>query len=289
MKKIIISSLFIGLVFLTLHSCKKGFISGDASSLVLGSYITLDSTINASLNISSPTSAVSISIKGFVGSPVASINIYAATGASSTDTSTWVLIKNVPYTAGVVLSVTTAELSAAFGTVPLAAGNEYTLQNEVVTTDGRKFSVSNTPSTYNSFPAYNMALTWYATAVCAFVSTDAAGAYKVVTDTWVDYYPGNLINVAAGPGANEISFVMYPGTGAGGIDQVAAIVDVDPVTDIATIKPQFTGYYGSATPGNKVTISGTGLVFSCTGYMTFTMTINVGGTDYAGYVFQAQK
>ena len=209
MKKIITAFLCIGLAFLLLHSCKKaGYINGTANNLVLGSYITLDSTVNASLNIASPTSAVSIIVKGYVGSPVASINIYAATGSSVTDTTTWVLIKNVPYAAGVVLSVTTTELAAAFGSTPLSPGNEYTLQNEVVTTDGRKFSVGNTPSTYNSFPGYNMALTWYATAVCTFVNTDAAGTYKVVTDTWVDYFPGNLVPVTAGPGTNEVSFVM---------------------------------------------------------------------------------
>jgi hypothetical protein len=112
----------------------------------------------------------------------------------------------------------------------------------------------------------------------------------VVTDTWVDYNPGDKINVSAGPGANEINLLMYPSTIiGGGTGQQNVIIDVDPNTDIATIKPQFTGYYGPASPGNLVTLSGTGIVFSCSGYIKMKMDINVGGTDYTGYVFQIQK
>jgi hypothetical protein len=290
MKKFIISFLGIGLACILIHACSKKTISGDSSNLIEGAYITLDSTISSSMNISVPTASVSIAIKGSVGSPIASINIYAATGSSSTDTSTWVLIKNVPYSPGVVLTVTTAELAAAFAPTPLEGGNNYVLQNQVVTKDGRKFSAANTPTNYSSFPAYHMALTWYATALCTFVSTDAAGLYSVVTDTWVDYNKGDKINVSAGPGVDEINLLMYPSTIiGGGTGQVNVVIDVDPNTDIATIKPQFTGYYGAASPANLVTLSGTGIVFSCTGYIKMHMTINVGGTDYTGYLFQIQK
>lgn len=287
MKKFAITSLGIGLMCLLFQTCTKKPVSGDFSSLVEGSYITLDSTINSSLDFSNPAATVSIKV-GSKGSTVASVNIFLATG-SAEDTSTWVLIKNVPFSDGVVLSVSTQDIANALSPNTITPGNQYILQNQVVTTDGRKFSVSNTPSTYNSFPAYNMALSWHATAVCAFVAAAAAGTYKVVTDTWVDYSLGSLVPVSAGPGANEVNFIMYPGSQAGGIDQVAVIVDVDPVTDIATIKSQATGYYGAATPPNLVTLTGTGYVFSCTGFMTFNMTINVGGTPYAGYVFQIQQ
>lgn len=290
MKKFIIASLGIGLFCMLMNSCRKNDISGDSKNLVEGAYITLDSTIASNLNISDNASAVSIKIKNSVGSPVASINIYAATGSSSLDTSTWVLIKNVPYSDGVVLSVTTADLAKAFGSTPLSAGNNYTLQNQVVTKDGRKFSVANTPSTYNSFPAYNMALTWHATAVCAFVQADAIGSYKVVTDSWSDFSVGDPINVTAGPDATSIQFLAYPSPAYGGIQRVAWVVEVDPATGNATIAKQQVGYYnGAATADNLTTVSGSGIVFSCTGFITLKVTVNVGGTDYTGQTFEIQK
>src|ERR1700722_4402970 len=112
MKKIIIVTLSVVSAFILINSCKKGYINGDANVLVLGSYITLDSVINENLNFSDPSAVVAIKV-GSKGSPVASVNVFVATGSNSLDTTGWVLIKNVPYTNGVVLSVTTAELSTA--------------------------------------------------------------------------------------------------------------------------------------------------------------------------------
>ena len=291
MKKITLIIIGLSFAFFAIHSCKKsdinGFGSGDG--LVLGSYVQLDSLINTSLNFSQPTATVSMKLGATVGSPIASINIYVATGSNAADPTGWVLIKNVPYSNGVVLTVSTTELATALAPNVITPGNNYILQNEVVTKDGRKFSVANTPSTYNSFPAYNMGFSWYATAVCPFVASDAAGTYKVVTDTWVDYKLGTLISVTAGPGANEITMPIYPGPLGPPVQAVPVVVDVDPVTDIATIKSQVTGYYGSVDPGNLTTLTGTGYVFSCAGYITFNMTINIGGSVYSGYTFTVSK
>jgi len=287
MKRIIISSLGIFLLFGLIFSCKKNDINGDSKNLVGGSYITLDSTINSFLNISDAASSVSIKVKNTVGEKVASINIYAATG-DPLDTTKWVMIKNVPYSDGVVLSVTTDELATAFGSTPLSAGNSYTIQNEVVTATGRKFSVNNTPSTYNSFPAYNMALTWNATAVCAFNQADAIGTYKVTYDNdWRDFSVGDVITVSAGPDANSIQFLAYPSPAyaAAGTRQ-PWIVHVDPTTDVATMTDQYIGDYDGG-PATRATA--TGLVFSCTGLISLKVNVNYGGTVYANQKFIIQK
>src|SRR6186713_1287837 len=190
MKRISISVIGILLMFALAISCRKDNINGDSKNLIGGSYITLGGTLNSNLDISKPASTVSIKIKGTVGEPVTSINVYAATG-DPLDSTQWVLIKNVPYTDGVELKVNTAELTTAFGATPLTAGNVYTLQNEVVTKTGRKFSAANTPTNYTSFAGYNMALSWSATSVCEFIQADAIGTYKVVTDSWEDYGAGD--------------------------------------------------------------------------------------------------
>jgi len=286
MKRIIISSLGIFLLFGLIFSCKKNDINGDSKNLIGGSYITLDSVVNSFLDISNATANVSIKIKNTVGEKVESINVYAATG-DPLDTTKWVKIKNVAYSDGVVLTVTTAELSAAFGATPLAAGNSYSIQNEIVTASGRRFSVHNTPSTYNSFPAYNMALTWNATAVCAFNQADAIGTYKVVTDAWADFSAGDQITVSAGPDANSIQFLGYPGPAyaAAGTRQ-PWIVHVDAATDVATMTDQYIGDYDGG-PASRATA--TGLVFSCTGLISLKVNVNYGGTIYANQKFVLQK
>lgn len=286
MKKITLIFLGIGIVLLGAYSCKKSNINGDSKTLILGSYITLDSVINEKLDFSNQSATVSIKI-GSKGSPVASVNIFVATGSNPLDTTAWVLIKNVPYSEGVVLSVSTAELAAALAPAAIAPGTNYALQNQVVTKDGRTFSVSNTPSTYNSFPAYNMALSWNATAVCAFDQAASAGAYSVVTDAWADYNPGDPITVLAGPGPNQINFLAYPSSAYGGYQQVNMVVDVDPSSGAATIASQQTGFYGAGGP--SAVLSGSGFVFSCTGVIDLHIDIIYGGSDYGPQHFVIKK
>ncbi|HXB43107.1 MAG TPA: hypothetical protein VNV85_03585 [Puia sp.] len=288
MKKIIITISTVLFAFCLIGSCKKSHISGDAKDLILGSYITLDSVINENLDFSDPTATVSIKV-GSKGSPVASVNIFIATGSNALDTTSWVLVKNVPFSDGVVLSVTTADLSAALAKVSqtINPGTQYVLQNEVITKGGKYYSVSNTPSNYNSLPGYNMALSWQATAVCAFNQANSLGLYQVVTDTWVDYLPGDTIYVFAGPNANSVSFYAYPGgIRDGGTNRVPWIVNIDPATGAATVANQFVGDY----PGNISTqVSATGFVFSCTGVVSLVVNVDYGGSPYAGQVFALQK
>ena len=286
MKKFISILSGLALIGFGLNSCKKDNINGDYADLPIGSYITLEKVNNTNLNFSDPAATVSIDVAEY-GSPVASVNIYLATGSNTFDPAGWKLIKNIPYSGSVTtLTVTTAEIAAALAPDPIEPGNQYTLQNEVITKDGRKFSNANTPTTFQSFPAYNMALNWDATAVCAFDATASAGTYKVVTDLWVDYNPGDLITVTS-PATNQLSFLTYPSTIIGGSsDNVPTIVDVDPVTGAATIAKQTTGHYGS---GAETQVEGSGFVFSCTGGISLSIDVFYAGDKYAAQTFVLQK
>jgi hypothetical protein len=282
MKKITLIFLGIVLVLLGANSCKKVAINGDSKTLVSGSYITLDSIISESLDFSNQAATVSIKV-GSKGSPVASVNIFVATGSNALDTTGWVLIKNVPYSDGVVLSVSTAELAAALAPAVITPGNSYVLQNQVVTKDGRTFSVSNTPSTYNSFPAYNMALTWGATAVCAFDQATSVGNYTVVSDAfWNDFAPGDVLTVSAGANPNQLSLIAYPNPSAAGINRQPIIINVDPVTDIATVAVQPVGAYSNWPYGtlSVQTVGTSNFVFSCTGVIELTFDFTVAAGDF---------
>ena len=294
MKRIIISVAAISCLLVLFLGCAKKNISGDSKNLTMGSYVTLDSTINGIMDISNSSSAVSIKVGKYVGAPVASINIYLATGSNSEDTTGWKFIKSVSYTNGTVLSVSTAELTKALGTNP-TAGNKYILQNQVVTTDGRRFGTNNTPDTYNSFPAYNMALTWYATAVCAFTG-NMAGDYYLTKDAWddyADYAPGGLPYLIAGavkdgPGANQLSIYVYPGTYAGGTETGPMIVNVNPATGAATIVKSDLGNYGGPSSETFAT-GGSGFVFECAGVIDLKIAFSYGGTAEGNFEMILKK
>lgn len=276
MKRFIISVAGISCLFVLIHGCAKKTISGDSANLIVGAYVTLDSTINGILDVGNSSSTVSIMIGKSVGSPVASINIYVATGSNPEDTTGWKFIKTVPYSSGMVLSVSTAELAKALGSAP-APGNNYVLENQIVTTDGRRYGANNTPDTYSTFPAYNMALKWTATAVCAFTG-NMAGDYYLTTDDWDDYSPLPALIPGAikdGPGANQISIWVYPN----GVETAPMIVDVNPATGAAKIEKGDLGNYGSAASDLSVT-GGSGFVFDCAGVVDLKITFYYFGGSY---------
>ncbi|MGC4037873.1 MAG: hypothetical protein QM764_18060 [Chitinophagaceae bacterium] len=284
MKKIILILSGVAFFIVGLNSCKKGEINGDSSTLIMGSYITLSKVTNENLNFSDPSATVSIDVQE-KGSPVESVNIYLATKANTFDPTGWKLIKNVPYSGVTTLSVTTAEIATALAPDDIVPGTQYTLQNEVVTKDGRKFSNANTPTNFQSLPGYNMALNWSATAVCAYDESASVGTYKVVSDSWADYNVGtDTLHVTAGPGANQLSLHTYPSAGIGeSTDQVLTVLDVDPTTGAVTIASQSTGSYYTGTPDQTATkVSGSGFIFSCTGGISLVIDVDYGGTVYGG-------
>src|ERR1700712_4360773 len=121
MKKLLIIIIAVCAAFAALDSCKKtgGNINPltDVSNLTVGSYLVQDSSISANLITSSATSKIGIVVHQYpLGEAVDHILLFAELGTSA-DTTTWHLVKSIPYTAGskVALSVTPAELGTAFG------------------------------------------------------------------------------------------------------------------------------------------------------------------------------
>jgi hypothetical protein len=285
MRKNIFALLVVALAITGVWSCKKDKISGDSKDLIQGSYLTLGALINGNLDFSNQAATVSMKV-GSKGDKVATVNVYVSPDGGA-DKTTWKLIKSLPYADSMIISVSTAELAKGLAPATIAPGNQYILQNEVVTASGAKFSAANTPTNFSSFPAYKFGLTWKATAVCAFSQAASVGTYKVVYDgDWVDYNTGDIISVTAGPDANSIQFLAYPSVVlGGGSNRQPWIVKVDPATGSATVADQYVGNYGST----QARVKATGFVFSCTGFITLSVDVNYGGTIYAGNTFSLQK
>lgn len=273
---------------LGVNSCKKETVVSDFESLGIGSYVTLVSSGNSRIDYANLSgSSVSITVKEF-GSPVDKIKVYVTKGTADLDRAKWKSVKEFPYSGETALNVKATEIATALGIPPtgLEPGAVYTLYNQVITKDGRSFDVVNTHPDFAGISNYNMALTWSAVIVCPFVSTGFGGNFQVLEDKWADFSPGEVVTVATGPGANQISMTVYPKPGVGS-NRVPIIVSIDPATGAATVALQAYGDYGGEVI--KTTTVGTNnYVFSCVG--TITLRLNhTGNSNYGDYNLLLKK
>jgi hypothetical protein len=294
MKKLIIIAISIVSLVLINNACKKttGHINplSDIKNLGVGSYLLLDSTINLNFdNTNMATSTVGILVSQYKnGEAVDHVDVYAASGATY-DTTLWHKIKTVSYTgAGTKLTVSGTELAAALG-VPVNSfvpGNYFTFYTRLFTKSGKQYDVNNTGNNSGSGlvtgPYYYSAFFFTAYITCPFTG-NMAGTYKVIVDDWVDWQPGDLVQVTDGPGANEVNLSQVWPNGGTVIQPLVA--KVDPATGTASVPKVTFGRYGGPS-STQYTAEGTGsgdvagYVFSCTGYITLTMDVTGGGTDY---------
>lgn len=280
---IIFTAFFAGLV-----ACKKkSDLILSPSQLETGSYLKLDSTVNTNLNYADlNNTSVSIFVSGY-GEPVDSVVIYASTN-NSTDRATWRRIKaykTANNSAQLVVRAT--ELAAALGIPPtsLAPGKQYALFNEVVTASGKRYSVINTESTFETAADYKMALRWRATVICPFVPSQTAGTYTIQVDPW-DGAVGQTAVVTTTANTVTVTY-LYPFAGPDpGFAPVT--INVNPATGVATMPKQTYGGYG---PGfQNFTGQGSGYVFSCTGTITLNVNhVSAGGTNYGTYTITLSK
>jgi len=305
MKKFLIIIIAVCAAFAALNSCKKtgGNINPltDVKNLAVGSYLVIDSTIGTNLITSNSASKAGIVVHQYpLGEAVDHIQIFANLGTSP-DSTTWKLVKSVPYTAGssVPLSVTPAELGTAFGISgsALVPGSVYTFFPRAVTKSGKTFDINNAGDNGGggliTGPAYSSGFSFSANIVCPFTG-GMAGKYAVVKDDLQDWKTGDSVLVSNGPGPNQINLslvwpnplnVNNPGTLVSPL-----LVNIDPATGEASVPAVSFGHYtninGSYTA--KVT-EGSGYVFSCSKLITLNIEISFDDVDQGAYKLILQR
>ncbi|MDE3235697.1 MAG: hypothetical protein KGO81_07065 [Bacteroidota bacterium] len=283
-------------LLLAFNSCKKTGANinplSSVSNLGIGSYLTLDSTLNQNLNYASlSTSTVGIMATQYPnGEAISSVIVYAVQGTSY-DTTKWKKVKTINYTGPkTAITVSGSELATALGGAgAISPGSNYTFYNRIVTKSGKTYDVNNTGNNSGSGLVtgayYHSAFSFSAYVVCPFVGP-VAGTYKVLRDDWADWNPGDLVQVTDGPGPNEVNLSQVWPNPAYGTMVNPLVVDVDPASGTATVKKVNFGNYGG---GYNMTAVGTGAnglagyVFSCTGYITLTMSVVANATGGNGY------
>ena len=281
---------FFALLLLIGSSCKKKDLITDFDSLTQGSYLTLQEVVNTNIDYSAlNTSTVSIKV-GSKGSPVDKVNVYVAS-APTLDKTQWKLVKAVPFSEGVSLDVKATEIATALGLQPsqLEPGSQYTLYNEVVTKDGRTFSSVNTDADFEGQAGYNMAMHWTATVICPFTaSTFSSGTFVIVTDEWGDYNAGDVVGVAAGPGANQLTLTVYPKPGAG-TNQKSFPVNVNPANGVATVPNTVYGDYPGFPNLSVKTVGSSNYVFACIGTIKLLLNHTSPAGDFGNYLLVIKK
>ena len=175
----------------------------------------------------------------------------------------------------------------------MTPGTVYSLYNEVVTKDGRTFSLINTSSAdLESQAAFNVAFRWQAVVVCpAFNLADHYNdvTYVVQVDQWEDFTPGDEILVKLGPAANQITLVnVFPTD----ISHKDMVVNINTANGIASVARYTYGGYSFLGPTiyTAATAGSFNFVFPCTGTIDLLLNhVSTGGTNFGNYRLVLKK
>lgn len=122
---------------------------------------------------------------------------------------------------------------------------------------------------------------------CLFDMSSFTGTYKVVTDTWEDYSPGELITVQPGPAANQFKILSTNNIYISNPSTSYMLVTVQNNGSVTVASNQPFSYGG--TTGN-LSINGTGTVNFCNGGINISaLTFTGASGTYSGKKFVLQK
>lgn len=211
------------------------------------------------------------------GSPISKVNVYVVKGQNNTQ-SAWKFVKaydrNPSDTSHFNIEVTSAEIATAL-VLPLNQttfnlGAVFTCYLEVITSDGRKFTINNTNADVTAAGSFYFAtFNFNGTVVCPYVPASMAGNYKVIEDGWEDWSIGDILNnVVVNTTATSLQMQnVYPSPAFGGQSAQPIVVTVNSVTGVATVTNSRYGNYGGT--DWYVSTAGSGnFVLSCTGTIT---------------------
>jgi hypothetical protein len=197
------------------------------------------------------------------------------------------------------VSIKLSEFASAVGfTVDeLAGGDIFNIYNQVSMNDGRVYpdtiqlgdnefvNVENSFFTAAGSTSFTGTIAF--PVLCPFVPSEAAGTYTVTRDDFETYLDPNYEpEVIAGPGPNQVTFINLFGHPEG----YDVIVDVDPVTDVATVHKQVAWHADNfGVPFGEGSIEGGGFYFSCTGFITVDLQHTVDAGSFGTFKLELTK
>ncbi|MDH3648747.1 MAG: hypothetical protein OEQ53_03645 [Saprospiraceae bacterium] len=187
------------------------------------------------------------------------------------------------------LEILPSEIAAAVNmqVSDLDPGDRIDLFANVTRSDGQVFTANDfTGDLLN--PGQRQAMQFSIFLVCAFNASDAVGNYLIVTDPFVTSLDFERpIEAKAGPGEDQITFInMF--SHPEGYDIVVTVTD--PPSGAASVSKQPAWHCDNfGCPFGEGRVEGTGLFFSCTGFLTLDLTHTVDAGSFGSFKMELQK
>lgn len=207
-------------------------------------------------------------------------------------------VKKVPgsaFESGKVSNVTltASELATALnlpgGAAYLSGGDFFTFFTSVELTDGRVFNSSNSAPSINSGTNPSFTTTWKLYVSCPFSVAEAVGSYTLVADPWgLATVADHQVEIVAGTKENQVIIK----DAFGYAQKMDMIVNVDPVTGVATVDKQVTWDYDFWDPGPGYGLGsteGSGFFFSCSGTLNLNLKPSVSAGSWSAQKIGYQK
>ncbi|WP_310378415.1 hypothetical protein [Flavobacterium sp.] len=281
----------IALCFIFLNSCSsdESVSSKIQSDVTAGAILRTIKVNQATFNFFDPSAKWSVTLEhqdAANGSLLAEVKLYARQttgGVNKTEkflksyaASTFVAGPNDGYLRGDV-TASLAEVLTALGltTGQYTASDKMRIRLELILTDGRKFTLSDGSPTITGGSYFRSPYQYSVQFFCPLANASSfSGNYKVVTDAWADYNPGEIVpvqyNAADGlytfriRSTNNI-YINNPGTSW-------MAVTINPATGGATVLSNEPFDYGVP----PTTVRGTGSVGTCTGDINLSLDFSGG-------------
>ena len=217
--------------------------------------------------------SATLEAQGADASTISKINLYAnyTTNGETTEESLVKFYAPSIFTAGpngyprgdVAVSLTEVLTALDIAAGSYTANDSFNLRFEIVLTDGRSFSSTNSSATVTGGSYLNSPFQYSAQFFCPLADASIFdGAYTVVADAWADYGAGDTVPVSHVPSDGPFTFrilstnnpfIANPGTSY-------MLVTVNPDDGTATVQSNESFDYGI-----PIDVTGDGTVGTCTG------------------------
>lgn len=270
MKKLItlLAIAFVGA--LTFTACESNQFGGVPSKQI-APMVTLEEISSGTIDLTDPSASVTMRINK-AGDNTAEATYYISQSATIDGAAEWKTLSTFPTTE----TITMGEITGLLGTV--VPGRVY-FHARVRGEDGEEFTYTNLEPADFGNPGQAQGYRFDIVAFCNYDPAATAGSYTMTVSRWAPVFPGGVRTVEA----NADHFIIKEFADAGRPD---LRVDTTPegtltvTQQTVTNTGDFPGFFG--VDYGPMFIDGDGVVFSCSGYIEFTVRNRVGLGTFGG-------
>ncbi len=252
-----------------------------------GGFVRFDQVLNGSINPSDAASQYEAMLVA-PGGNVTSYDINFTFVSASLGSIGPVYMKSVnSFPSNLTITIDEIASAAGIKKEDINPGDRVDIEATVTNSDGLIFTSADfTGDLFN--PGERQAMQYSVFFLCPWNESEAVGKYLIVRDdfeTTLDI--AREIEAVAGPGENEITFknlFSHPE----GYDVTVAVPD--PSTAVATVAKQAAWHCDNfGCPYGEGRVEGGGLFFSCSGFLTLTLSHTVDAGGFGDFALDLQK